>query len=61
MRSAIQALSNGKPEDAVKNFTRAVDIDENFGVAYAGAAIAARNQGKLQDADQYMKQGSQAD
>ena len=53
--SAMDALSNGKHEDALRSFSRAVEIDQNFGLAYAGMAIASRNLSQQQDAEKYIK------
>ncbi|MEP7367705.1 MAG: protein kinase [Acidobacteriota bacterium] len=52
---AMNALADGKHEDALGNFSKAVDIDQNFGLAYAGMAIASRNLAKQQDAEKYIK------
>jgi tetratricopeptide (TPR) repeat protein len=52
---AMNALANGKYQDAMGNFSKAVEIDQNFGLAYAGMAIASRNLGKQQDAETYIK------
>ncbi len=52
---AMNALANRKYDDALKNFSSAVDIDQNFGLAYAGMAIASRNQGQQQEAEKNSK------
>src|SRR5260221_11977991 len=52
---AIEALANSKNVDALRSFSRAADLDPNFGLADAGKAIAARNLGENQDAEKYIK------
>jgi tetratricopeptide (TPR) repeat protein len=51
----MNALANGNQEDALRSFSKAVDIDANFGLAYAGMAIASRNLGQQQDAEKFIK------
>ena len=51
---AMEALSNGKFEEALKNFSKAVDADANFGLAYAGMAIASNNLDNKPDAKKYI-------
>jgi len=53
--TAMEALSNGKHQDALGNFSKAVEIDPNFGLPYAGMAIASKNLVRLQDAEKYIK------
>lgn len=53
---ALDDLSNGKNEDAQKHFSQAVDLDANFGLAYAGMAAASRNLGQQQEAEKYIKE-----
>ena len=53
--AAMDGLSNAKYEDALRSFSRAVDVDPNFGLAYAGMAVASRAQGQQQDAEKYIK------
>jgi eukaryotic-like serine/threonine-protein kinase len=53
---AMDALSNSKNDDALRSFSKAVDLDPNFGLAYAGMAIASRNLDRDQDAQTYAKQ-----
>jgi serine/threonine protein kinase len=53
--AAMNSLADGKHADALKNFSKAVDIDQNFGLAYAGMAIASRNLKQQQDAEKYIK------
>jgi tetratricopeptide (TPR) repeat protein/predicted Ser/Thr protein kinase len=53
--TAMDELSNGKHQDALRSFAKAVEIDQNFGLAYAGMAIASRNLGQQQDAEKYIQ------
>lgn len=53
---ALDDLSSGKNDDARKHFSEAVDLDPNFGLAYAGMAAASRNLGEEQEAEKYIKQ-----
>jgi tetratricopeptide (TPR) repeat protein/predicted Ser/Thr protein kinase len=53
---ALDALSSGKNDDAQRHFSQAVDLDPNFGLAYAGMASASHNLGRQQDAEMYIKQ-----
>ncbi|MGE4086177.1 MAG: protein kinase [Vicinamibacterales bacterium] len=53
---AMQALSNSKFEDARQSFSQAVKLDPNFGLAYAGMAIASANMGQTQDAQTYVQE-----
>ncbi len=52
---ALDALSNGKPEEALKHFSNATDLDGNFGLAYAGMSAAAHNLSQQQDAEKYIR------
>ena len=53
--TALDALSNGKPEDALKHFSQATDLDGNFGLAYAGMSAAAHNLSRQQDAEKFIR------
>jgi eukaryotic-like serine/threonine-protein kinase len=53
--TALDDLSSGKMEDALKHFSQAVDLDSNFGLSYLGMAAAEHNLGRQQDADKYIK------
>jgi tetratricopeptide (TPR) repeat protein len=48
--AGIQALSNGKFEDARQAFSKAVEADPKFGIAYQGLAVALRNLDRPQEA-----------
>jgi tetratricopeptide (TPR) repeat protein len=52
---AMDQLANGKYEDALQNFSKAVEFDPKFGLAYAGMAIASRNLGRQQDAEKFIQ------
>jgi tetratricopeptide (TPR) repeat protein/tRNA A-37 threonylcarbamoyl transferase component Bud32 len=54
--TAMGDLSDNRPEDARRRFQEAVDRDPNFGLAYAGMAIASRNIGQQQDAERYIRE-----
>lgn len=53
---ALDALSGGKNDEALKHFSQAVTLDANFGLAYAGMASASHNLGRQQDAEKFIKQ-----
>ncbi len=53
---AMQALSNSKFDDARQSFGAAVKLDPNFGLAYAGMAIASSNMGQPQEAATYVQE-----
>jgi eukaryotic-like serine/threonine-protein kinase len=54
--AAMEALSNSRFEEARRGFSDAVALDPNFGLGYAGMAVASRNLDKLQDAQKYIKE-----
>ena len=53
---ALDSLSKGQNDEALAHFSKAVDLDKNFGLAYAGMASAAHNLGRQQDAEKYIQQ-----
>ena len=53
--SGLDNLSTGKFADAQAHLSKAVELDPNFGMAYTIMASAARNQGRFQDAEQYIR------
>jgi len=55
----MDELSNSKNEEALKGFSRAVDVDSNFGLAYAGMAIASENLDRHEDAEKYIREALQ--
>ena len=54
--SAMDALSRSRFDMARDSFHKAVTLDPNFGLGYAGLAIASRNLDKQEDAEKYVKQ-----
>jgi eukaryotic-like serine/threonine-protein kinase len=54
--AAAQAMSNSKFDQALRHFAKAVELDPEFGLGYAGLAIASRNLDRQQDAERYIKQ-----
>ena len=54
--AAMEALSRSRFDEARDSFRKAVGLDPNFGLAYAGLAIASKNLDKQQDAENYVKQ-----
>ncbi len=51
--AAQEAASNGKFDQARDLAAKAVELDPKFGVGYQLLAVASRNMGRLQDADNY--------
>jgi tetratricopeptide (TPR) repeat protein/predicted Ser/Thr protein kinase len=54
--SGLDNLSAGKFADAQAHLSKAVELDPNFGMAYTIMASAARNQGRFQDAEQFIRE-----
>jgi tetratricopeptide (TPR) repeat protein/predicted Ser/Thr protein kinase len=46
---------SGKMQDALNSFSKAAELDPNFGRAYSGMASSARNLGRPDDAEKYFK------
>ena len=53
---ALDASTNNKFDEAFQAFSKAVEIDPKFGAGYVGMAAMARNLGRPQDADRYIKE-----
>jgi eukaryotic-like serine/threonine-protein kinase len=53
---AMNALANSKNAEALASFSKAVDLDPNFGLAYAGKAVASKSLGKQQEAEAHIKE-----
>ena len=53
---AMQSLSMSKFDAARQSFANAVKLDPNFGLAYAGMAIASANMGQPQEAATYVQE-----
>lgn len=54
--AAMEALSRSRFDDAKARFGKAVQLDPNFGLAYAGLAITSRNLDKQDEAEKYVKE-----
>ena len=54
--SGMDALSNSRYEEALASFSKAVERDPNFGIAYATMAITSRNISRQEDAEKYAKE-----
>jgi serine/threonine protein kinase/tetratricopeptide (TPR) repeat protein len=46
----------GRPEEALKEYLRAIDYDPNFGRAYSGLAVIYINWGRLDEAEKYFQE-----
>ena len=53
--AAMDLLAKARHEDALLGFSKAVDIDPNFGIVYVAMAGASQNLGQQQDAEKYIK------
>jgi serine/threonine protein kinase/tetratricopeptide (TPR) repeat protein len=51
----MEQYAEGKNDDALKSFSKAVELDPNFARAYAGLAALAGDLGQTQNADKYAK------
>lgn len=51
----MEQQGEGKTEDALKSFSKAVELDPNFARAYAGMAALAGDLGQTQNAEKYAK------
>ena len=51
--AGIEAQSNGKYAEALQYFSKTVQLDPKFGLAYQGLAGASRNLGRADDAEKY--------
>ncbi len=54
--AAVNAQSRGNAEDALANFSKAVQLDSKFGLGYQGLAVMSRNMGRLQDSEKYASE-----
>lgn len=54
--AAMEALSRSRFEEARQHFARAIELDNDFGLAYAGMAIASRNLDRQQEAESFVKE-----
>jgi eukaryotic-like serine/threonine-protein kinase len=53
--AGVELMSNGKYDESLQSFSKAIDIDQNFGQAYVGMAVISRNLGQQQDAEKYIR------
>ena len=54
--AAAEAMSRSKFTEARDHFSKAIALDPNFGLGYAGMAISSRNLDKQEDAERYIKE-----
>jgi tetratricopeptide (TPR) repeat protein/tRNA A-37 threonylcarbamoyl transferase component Bud32 len=54
--AAQDAMSNSQFDQAVQHASQAVALDPKFGIGYQLLSVAARNMGRLQDADRYINE-----
>jgi eukaryotic-like serine/threonine-protein kinase len=54
--TAREASSNNKFDDARRSYSKAVEMDPNFGIGYQGLAVMSLNMGNVQDAEKYVKE-----
>jgi len=52
---AMDALAGNKWDEARRHFSQAIDLDQSFGLAYAGMAIAASNRRDQQEAEKNIR------
>ena len=52
---AMQQQFAGKPAEAIQTFSKAVELDPNFALAYAGMSGPALDLGRQADAEKYIK------
>jgi tetratricopeptide (TPR) repeat protein len=48
-------MKQGKLEEAIQNFKKAIEINPNYDKAYNNLALALRQQGKLEEAIQNFR------
>ena len=53
--AAQEAVNSGKFEQALQSFSKAVEVDPNFGIGYLGLAATSRNLDRHEDAVKYAK------
>jgi tetratricopeptide (TPR) repeat protein len=51
--AGVEAQSNGRYAEALQHYSRTVQLNPKFGLAYQGLAGASRNLGRLDDAEKY--------
>ena len=53
---AAEALNNSNYDEALRNYSKAVELDPKFGMGYLGMAQVSRNLDRPQDAEKYIKE-----
>ena len=53
---ATEQLAQARFDDALRSFSKAVELDPTFGMGYQGMALASRNLDRPQDAERYIKE-----
>ena len=51
--AALEAQSMGRVEEALGSYSKAVQLDPEFGLGYQGLAVMSRNLGRLQESQKY--------
>jgi tetratricopeptide (TPR) repeat protein/tRNA A-37 threonylcarbamoyl transferase component Bud32 len=54
--TGVDLASQGKFEEALQIYLKAVKLDPKFGLGYQGLAAMSRNLGRLQDAEKYARE-----
>ncbi len=54
--TGVDLASQGKFEDALQVYQKAIKLDPKFGLGYQGLAAMSRNLGRLQDAEKYARE-----
>ena len=52
----MEAMSNGKFEEALRSYSKAVELDPKFGLGYRAWRWPRVNLDRLQDAEKYIKE-----
>jgi tetratricopeptide (TPR) repeat protein len=56
--AAMEAQADGRFEEALAGFRKALDGDPNFGLAYAGMASSSRNLERFEEAEKYAREAA---
>jgi serine/threonine protein kinase/tetratricopeptide (TPR) repeat protein len=46
----------GKPEEAIQEYLKAINLDQHFGRAYSGLALVYRNRGQFKEGEKFFNQ-----
>jgi serine/threonine protein kinase/tetratricopeptide (TPR) repeat protein len=57
--AAVEAQSRNRFEEARQSYQKAVDLDPEFGLGYQGLAVMARNLGRVEESEKYIKEALQ--